>query len=124
MPDFIFVATILKIILFGLIVKTTIEIFEILIDIIQNGFQKKILLHVLILILVAGGLTFANKITYSDLRAKAQKGYSIYLDGQEVDVDTISFSQYDYFVNYEDKVITLTHKRQSSFRYLTIPIIH
>lgn len=61
---------------------------------------------------------------YSELRIKAETEYAVYLDGQEVDANTISFRQYYFSINDEEKVIMLTSKRNYSYRFFPIPILH
>lgn len=60
----------------------------------------------------------SSYITNMDYQRAIDNGYSCYYNGEEIDLDNISLSQYNYKVNDAENKITLTDKRNKVFVYL------
>ena len=125
MIDLLFVLRILNFFLVGTSCASAIcLIFKLIENYFLGNCKKETLRLGLIFVVVSLGTYCTEEKMYSELRVKAETEYVIYLDGKEVEADTIEFRQYSFYINYDQKAIMLTPKRNYSYRYVSIPIIH
>ena len=76
----------------------------------------------LISVVILFGSFFLGIKRYDTLDARVSEGYAIYLDGQQVDAETISFSQYKISINDTNKTIYLTQKNERWNNYMPVII--
>lgn len=71
-----------------------------------------------IVFVVVGILT--NSKCYDILDNKVEEGYVVYLDGNEIEPENVSFTQYDVVINDEDETIYLSQKKNKRKFYIPI----
>lgn len=65
--------------------------------------------------------TFLSYQSYDILDKKIKNGYEVYLDGNEINPENISFGHYNVSINDEEKNIYLSQKKTEKRKY--IPVI-
>lgn len=77
-------------------------------------------------LLIVFSMVFLTIVTtnksYNALYEKIDEGYVVYMDGQEIDANTISFSQYDVRVSNEKEAIYISPKKNST-RSIFVPFV-
>lgn len=99
-------------------------LFEFFIYLFEHEFKKKLLVYAGLFIVTLSLALFCREQYFNELNNMADSGYVVYLDGQEVNADKISFSQYSISINDEDKTIKLAEKKYRSRPFFYIPILH
>jgi len=73
------------------------------------------------IIMITSGL-LASFEQQNILEEKVNEGYIVYLDGQEVEAEAVSFTQYNVSINDENEAIYLTQKRERRNHYVPVVI--